>query len=134
MKWNRLAPADEQPGGVGKLEVGPVRFIDLHDLDTQFAQRVERRSEGSKHPRLRASEGVSGDSEAETSHVRADELSIVQAGALHFFVGGQEVFAQQVRIPRRAFLGVDDDDEKSILEIAGDYVMQPFGGPDAAAH
>jgi len=53
--------------------------------------------------------------------------------ALHFFVGGAEVFVRQVTIPARPFLGLDDADDKAMLEIAGDYVLEPFGGGSNAA-
>ena len=50
----------------------------------------------------------------------------VVARALAFEVGGEVVFAQQVTIPRRAFLGLDDADEEAIEEIAEEFVLAPF--------
>lgn len=53
------------------------------------------------------------------------------ASKLVFEVAGQTVFVDQVTIPRRAFLGLDEADKKEIIEIAEDYVMAPLGGSNA---
>lgn len=60
----------------------------------------------------------------------------VTAKALAFSIGGQQVFAAEVTIPRRAFLGLDDDDEAMIVEEAEGFFLAPVaampaGGPDA---
>lgn len=58
----------------------------------------------------------------------------VTARALAFEISGAQIFAQEVTIPRRAFLGLDDDDEAMILEEAETFVLGPFetvGGADA---
>lgn len=57
------------------------------------------------------------------------------AEALAFEIGGITVFAQKVEIPQRAFLGLDDADEEAIVEIAGDFLLEPINGRRAeAAH
>lgn len=43
---------------------------------------------------------------------------------------GGWVTKQQVTIPRRAFLGVDREDEAEIEAIAGSYTLKPLGGRD----
>jgi phage virion morphogenesis protein len=43
--------------------------------------------------------------------------------ALHFFIGDREVFADSVEIPQRAFLGLDDDDEREIVAICGEWLL-----------
>jgi len=58
----------------------------------------------------------------------------VTAEALTFEIGGAQVFAREVTIPRRAFLGLDEDDEAMIAEEAEGFVLAPFmvaGGADA---
>lgn len=55
------------------------------------------------------------------------------AEALHFVMGGRDVFAKQVTIPRRAFLGLDAADEEAIAELAGDYVLAPLNGESTDA-
>ena len=65
-------------------------------------------------------------------HQRGAVIRPVNAEALHFRLGGEDVFTREVTIPRRAFLGVDQDDEAEILDIAAEYVMAPLGGADAA--
>lgn len=57
------------------------------------------------------------------------------AKALAFSIGGRDVFAGEVTIPRRAFLGLDDDDEAMIVEEAEGFVLAPLGAaaPGAAA-
>lgn len=57
----------------------------------------------------------------------------VSADALHFSIGGRDVFVKEVTIPRRAFLGLEAADEEAIEEIAGDYVLAPFVGSGADA-
>lgn len=49
------------------------------------------------------------------------------ARALALSIGGRDVFAGEVTIPRRAFLGLDDDDEAMIVEEAEGFVLAPFG-------
>lgn len=51
--------------------------------------------------------------------------------ALHFTIGGAEVFVKEVSIPQRAFLGLDADDEAAITELASQFVLAPIegGGP-----
>jgi phage virion morphogenesis protein len=50
----------------------------------------------------------------------------VTARALAFEIGGATVFAGEVTIPRRAFLGLDDDDEAMIIEKAEDFFLAPL--------
>jgi phage virion morphogenesis protein len=58
----------------------------------------------------------------------------VTAKALAFEIGGVSVFAREVTIPQRAFLGLDDADEEAMLGIAGDFLLEPITGarPEAA--
>lgn len=51
---------------------------------------------------------------------------------LHFISGGEDVFVKSVTMPQRAFLGLDDADEKEIEAIAGDFVLAPFTDTGAA--
>ncbi|ODR93527.1 hypothetical protein AUC70_11725 [Methyloceanibacter stevinii] len=44
------------------------------------------------------------------------------AQALRFFVGDREIFTQQVTIPARPFLGIDEEDEAELVAIAEEYV------------
>jgi phage virion morphogenesis protein len=50
---------------------------------------------------------------------------------LMFRIGDRWIRKQSVDIPRRAFLGLSDDDEVQILDIAGAFVTEPLGGADA---
>lgn len=52
----------------------------------------------------------------------------VRAERLHFMIGGNSVFAQQVTIPARPFLGVDSEDEAMIAGILESYVAAPVEG------
>jgi phage virion morphogenesis protein len=47
---------------------------------------------------------------------------------LRFKVGGQWVTKSQVTIPARPFLGIDDDDEREIERISGDWLADALGG------
>jgi phage virion morphogenesis protein len=47
----------------------------------------------------------------------------VVAAALRFKVGKQWVTKQEVRIPARPYLGLDDDDQVEILAIARDWIV-----------
>ena len=47
--------------------------------------------------------------------------------ALVFSLGGQTVFASEVTIPARPYLGVSDDDEREILAIIADYLDEASG-------
>lgn len=69
---------------------------------------------------------------AATHQLGPTTIRPVTARALAFEVGGQSVFAQEVTIPRRAFLGLDDADEEAIEGAVSDYVFEPVGGADAA--
>ncbi len=53
------------------------------------------------------------------------------AKKLRFVIGNREVFADEVRIPARPYLGLDRDDETEIEAIAGDFLAGPLGGVDA---
>jgi phage virion morphogenesis protein len=55
----------------------------------------------------------------------------VTARKLVFEIAGRTVFADEVTIPKRAFLGLDDADEAAIADLAEDYVLEPFGVSDA---
>jgi len=46
-------------------------------------------------------------------------------GKLAFRLLGRTIFADEVTIPARPFIGLDEDDERAILEIAGDYAVGP---------
>ncbi len=46
----------------------------------------------------------------------------VNAGALHFWLGDEEVFAQKVVIPARPYLGLSDDDRIEIVAIIEDHI------------
>lgn len=46
----------------------------------------------------------------------------VSAERLAFNIGGQKVFAQQVTIPARPFLGLDDDDAAEISALAAEWL------------
>lgn len=56
-------------------------------------------------------------------HQFGDIIMARTAQALHFFIGGREVFVDSVEIPRRAFLGLDEEDEQEIVEIAGEWLL-----------
>lgn len=56
------------------------------------------------------------------THQLGATIRPVNAKALAFKIGGREIFAQEVTIPARPFLGLDDDDETEILAIAGDWI------------
>ena len=53
------------------------------------------------------------------------------ADGLKFKIGDRWITKQSVEIPRRAFLGLSDDDETELLAIAADFVLEPVGGADA---
>jgi phage virion morphogenesis protein len=57
----------------------------------------------------------------------------VNAPKLAFRVLGELKFVDQVTIPARPFLGIDDDDETEILAIAGDWLAQATGGENDGA-
>lgn len=44
-----------------------------------------------------------------------------RARKLRFFISGAPVFADQVTIPARPFLGIDGDDDRAIGDIVRDY-------------
>lgn len=44
---------------------------------------------------------------------------------------GGWVTKPEVTLPRRAFLGLDEDDKAEIMSIAGDWLTEPLGGADA---
>jgi phage virion morphogenesis protein len=46
---------------------------------------------------------------------------------LTFMVGGHLVRKGEVTMPRRAFLGLDQDDERELLAIATDFLGEPLG-------
>lgn len=50
------------------------------------------------------------------------------AAALVFSLGGRTVFASQVTIPARPYLGVSEEDEREILAIVADYLDDASGG------
>lgn len=47
------------------------------------------------------------------------------AGALRFMVGGELVTVQSVTMPKRAFLGLNDEDESAITELAQAWIFDP---------
>jgi len=50
------------------------------------------------------------------------------AQALRFFIGDREIFVQQVKIPARPFLGLDDEDAYEMEATTEEYVL--MGGGD----
>lgn len=52
------------------------------------------------------------------------------SAGLHFQIGGVWVTKASVTMPARAFLGVSDADETEILNIAGEWLLEPVGGAD----
>ena len=58
-------------------------------------------------------------------------ISSFKEGGLRFRgAGGGWVRKDQVTIPQRAFLGLDDDDEAEIEAISGAYLLKPLGGAE----
>jgi len=53
------------------------------------------------------------------------------AKGLRFEIEGAWVTRQSVTLPRRAFLGLDEDDESDIVALTGDFLVAPLGGADA---
>ena len=51
-------------------------------------------------------------------------ISAVSAKALSFLIGDRRVFARQVTIPARPFLGLDREDEDEIGLIARDWLLE----------
>ncbi len=51
----------------------------------------------------------------------------VNARALFFRIGDRFITAQEVRIPARSFLGLDEDDEAEIGALAADWLLGPQG-------
>lgn len=47
----------------------------------------------------------------------------VRAKKLRFKLLGEDVFADEVTIPARPFLGLDEDDEAEIRAVAGDWLL-----------
>lgn len=67
------------------------------------------------------------------THQFGARIKAKTAKGLRFRLAGanSDIFVQAVTIPRRAFLGLDADDEREIAAIAGDYISAPLGGEDA---
>jgi phage gpG-like protein len=57
-------------------------------------------------------------------HQEGGVIRPVNGEALVFSIGAATVFAWQVTIPRRAFLGLPGDDQESILALAGAWVLE----------
>jgi phage virion morphogenesis protein len=55
------------------------------------------------------------------------------APALIFRIGDRLVWARQVTIPARPYLGFGHDDETMLVEVAEDYMAHALGGPVPAA-
>lgn len=66
-------------------------------------------------------------------HQLGGDIVAKDGGALHFTIGGADVFVPKVTIPQRAFLGLNDDDEATIAELAAEYIMAPIDGSTANA-
>lgn len=49
---------------------------------------------------------------------------------LRFQIQGSWITKQSVTMPRRAFLGLDEADEKEIIHLAGEFLVEPLGGAD----
>lgn len=60
-------------------------------------------------------------------HQRGDTIRAKNAPFLHFKHGEGWAKVTSVTMPRRAFLGLDDDDERAIIDIAGDFLTAPLG-------
>lgn len=66
------------------------------------------------------------------SHQFGAVIRPVTAEALAFTIGGEAVFAREVTIPKRAFLGMDEDDEAMVLEEAEAFFLAPVETVGAA--
>lgn len=51
----------------------------------------------------------------------------VNAAKLHFKLGGEDFFLDEVTIPARPYLGLDDDDEAEIIRIAEEWLLEELG-------
>lgn len=56
-------------------------------------------------------------------HQFGDIIMAKNAAALHFKLGGVDVFVDSVEIPARPFLGVDQADQDEMIKIAADYIL-----------
>lgn len=59
----------------------------------------------------------------EYAHVHQDGMTIIpkEAERLAFKVGGKTVFAHEVTIPARPFVGISTDNEREIVELVTDH-------------
>lgn len=64
----------------------------------------------------------------EYAHVHQDGMTIVPKNAekLVFQMGGRTVFAKEVTIPARPFVGLSDDNEQEIVELVTDHFGSMF--------
>lgn len=64
----------------------------------------------------------------EYAHVHQDGMTIVPKTAekLVFQMGGRTVFAKEVTIPARPFVGLSDDNEQEIVELVTDHFGSMF--------
>jgi phage gpG-like protein len=60
----------------------------------------------------------------EYAHVHQDGMTIKPKDAkrLAFVIGNQQIFARQVTIPPRPFVGISDDNREEISEIVTDWM------------
>ncbi|MEX2480199.1 MAG: phage virion morphogenesis protein [Gammaproteobacteria bacterium] len=65
-------------------------------------------------------------------HQLGGTITAKTSKGLRFKVGGQWATKQQVTIPARPFLGIDEDDETEILAIARDWIADDEAGTGAA--
>lgn len=64
-------------------------------------------------------------------HQLGGTIRPVSAERLVFRIGGRTIFATEVTIPARPFLGLDREDEKEIEATATEWLLGPAGGADA---
>jgi len=69
---------------------------------------------------------VGSSSQIARVHQVGADIRAQNAKALHFVIGGRDVFVQSVHIPARPFLGIDAPDQEEMAATAIDWFMQRF--------
>ncbi len=64
-------------------------------------------------------------------HQLGATIKPVTAKTLSFVIGDRRVFAKQVTIPARPFLGISNEDEPEIIKIAGNWLLGDEAGKNA---
>lgn len=79
---------------------------------------------------IASADQVEAGSSWEFAHIHQDGAVIKPKSAerLAFRIGGRKVFAKQVKIPARPFVGVSADDEKEIQRVTVDWLRQLLPG------